>query len=157
MQVRMSKSSANLESFPRLFAGSEIPGLECHQVWLYITWYGYNYNVNKNESEDESGSCRDESEFAMITESIESPPHSQWSFETTTDQILTPLRKQSSTKPLLDIDDYAITPRLQELPGSPESLGVGNKTSPTLIGIEEQNDEENDTFLLRKAGSAFGS
>ncbi|KAF3902631.1 hypothetical protein ABW21_db0209730 [Orbilia brochopaga] len=158
----MSKATVDLNAYPRLFASANVPDQECHEVWLYLTYYGVNYNFPATELEEDEYSndeyaCSPKSKFAMITEPLEPSQNSQWSFESTTEQILTP-KLQRELSNMMVVDEWATTPRLGLLSSTKSSpVKFGNLRSPSII--MEANDEggdkmdEGNILKLQKGGN----
>ncbi|KAK6355159.1 hypothetical protein TWF696_004279 [Orbilia brochopaga] len=160
----MSKAAVDLNVYPRLFGSADVPDQECHEVWLYLTYYGANYNFPAATSEqehesDEEYACSPRSEFMMIKEPLEASQNSQWSFESVTEQLLTP-KIQKNPFHMETVDEWAPTARMGQISSTKSSpLKFGNLKSPSIImeEEEEEGDQGNDInegniFGLRKAG-----
>ncbi|KAK6536847.1 hypothetical protein TWF281_001057 [Arthrobotrys megalospora] len=155
-QIQASKPSADTTSFPRLFGTSDVPGLECHQIWLYVNYYGFNYNIKKSGSDKDNGddsaqSCSNsehESEFALIQEALDKLDSGMSESGTSgTEQILTPYQSEGKSPLKLEdvyVDPYATTPLIEE------------SKDPSVIDEEQENIEE-EGFFLQKAFSNDGS
>ncbi|KAJ6261031.1 hypothetical protein Dda_3696 [Drechslerella dactyloides] len=153
-EIQMSKAIVDLSIYPRLFASADVPDQECHEVWLYLTYYGANYNFpagtsEKEDDDSEPYTCSPMSEFALIKEPLGASQNSQWSFESGTEQILTP---KVPKKPLSDmevVDEWATTPRIDDFAstGLLESgqFGYGNLKSPSIMEEEAEAEAENET------------
>ncbi|KAF3161706.1 hypothetical protein TWF788_002397 [Orbilia oligospora] len=144
-QIQASKSVADTSTFPRLFGRGDVLGLECHQVWLYLTYYGYNYNYKKDGSKSDNGDSdicdnRDnQSEFDFIEEALY---HSEDSGSQTsgTDQVLTPQELGGNNLSQLgeEVDLYADTPLIDH-PKDQDDIGITDLQGPSIVEEDEQS------------------
>ncbi|KAF3161090.1 hypothetical protein TWF132_000911 [Orbilia oligospora] len=152
-QIQASKSVADTSTFPHLFGRGDVPGLECHQVWLYLTYYGYNYNFKKDGSGSDNGDSdicdnRDnKSEFDFIEEALY---HLEDSGSQTsgTDQVLTPQELGGNNLSQLgeDVDLYADTPLIDH-PKGQDDIGITDLQGPSIVEENEQSGVEKGSFL----------
>ncbi|KAK6503390.1 hypothetical protein TWF481_008410 [Arthrobotrys musiformis] len=152
-QIQASKSSADTSVFPRLFGRGDIPGLECHQVWLYLTYYGYNYNFKKAESDDSDDGSRNDndygSEFALIEEALNHLDDEESGSETSgTDQVLTPLGPGETLLSGPEVDPDADTPLMDRFEDE-NNFGIADLQDPAII------DEGGEGLGSVQGGSFF--
>ncbi|KAK6361319.1 hypothetical protein TWF730_005054 [Orbilia blumenaviensis] len=151
-QIQTSKLALDITKPPRLFGVGDVPGFDCHQVWLYVTYYGYNYNVKKPESGSDASdeNLCDDSELVLIEEPLGKVEDEEaWSNTSGTDQVLTPQEIGERARSHLqdDVDSYAKTPLIEDLENEGDYGIIDLKDQP----IVENNRESTENFFLRKA------
>ncbi|KAK6520836.1 hypothetical protein TWF506_001079 [Arthrobotrys conoides] len=156
-QIQALKLVADITTHPHLFGRGDIPGLECHQVWLYLTYYGFNYNIKKSDSESNNSgneACDNKSEFELFEEPLDDLKNEgSESDSSRTDQVLTPQEPGGDNRSQLgeDVDPYADTPLLDQLDDQ-DDIGVTDLKNPSIIE-EDLEDAAKYTPLLEKAAS----